>query len=73
MMTKYALLYARLNVATHKPETVVAHYVEGTRTAERHEYIQVPRSEAEQAMIAQGWQYASSAGPQSILLKREAE
>ena len=73
MMTKYALLYERLNIETHKPETVVEHYAEGTRTAERHEYIQAPRGDAEQTMIAQGWQYASSAGPQSILLKREAE
>jgi hypothetical protein len=73
MMTKYALLYERLNIETHEQETVVAFYVEGTRTAERYEYIQAPRQDAEQAMITQGWRYASSAGPQSILLKREAE
>jgi len=73
MMMKYALLYARLNVATMAQETVIAYYAEGTRTAERHEYIQAPRGDAEQAMIAQGWKYASTAGPQSILLKREAE
>ncbi len=73
MMARYALLYERLNVATHAPETVVAHYVEGTRNVERHEYIQAPRGEAEQTVIAQGWRYASTAGPQSILLKREAE
>ena len=73
MMTKYALLYERLSLETRAPETVVAHYIEGTRTAERHEYIQAPRQDAEQTMIAQGWKYASSAGPQSILLKHEAE
>ena len=49
------------------------YYVEGTRTAERRETIAAPRQDAEQAMIAQGWKYASAAGPQSILLKREAE
>ena len=72
-MTKYALLYERLNVETHEQETVVAHYAEGTRIVRRYEYIQTARGDAEQAMIAQGWRYASSAGPQSILLKREAE
>ena len=71
MMTKYALLYERLNIKTLKPETVVEHYAEGTRTTERHEYIQAPRQDAEQTMLAQGWKYASAAGPQSILLKRE--
>ena len=73
MMTRYALLYERLNIETHKPETVVAHYADPYGRAERHEYIQAPRGDAEQTMIAQGWQYASAAGPQSILLKREAE
>ena len=73
MMARYALLYQRLSLETHAPETLVIYYVEGTRTAERHEYIQAPRQDAEQTMISQGWQYASTAGPQSILLKREAE
>lgn len=72
-MTKYALMYARLNVEKMEQETVIAYYAESTRTAERHEYIQAPRGDAEQLMIAQGWRYASAAGPQSILLKREAE
>lgn len=73
MMAKYALLYERLNITTHTPETVVAYYADPYGRAERHEYIQAPRGDAEQLMIAQGWRYASSAGPQSILLKREAE
>lgn len=73
MMTRYALLYERLSIETHKPETVVAHYAEGTRTAERREYIQTPQGDAEQTMIAQGWRYAKSAGPGSILMQREAE
>ena len=72
-MMRYALLYQRLSLETHTPETVVIYYVEGTRTAERRETIAAPRQDAEQAMIAQGWKYASAAGPQSILLKREAE
>ena len=71
MMTKYALLYERLNVAKLEQETVVAYYAEGTIITERHETIAAPRSEAEQTMIAQGWRYASSAGPQSILMQHE--
>ena len=70
-MTKYALLYERLNVATHAPETVVTHYVEGTRTAERHEYIQAPRGEAEQTMIEECCRYRNTPGPQSILMQHE--
>lgn len=72
-MTRYALLYERLSLETHQPETVVAHYAEGTRTTERHEYIQAPRGAAEQTMIERGWRYTKSAGPGSILMQREAE
>lgn len=73
MMTRYALLYQRLDVATRKQETVVAYYAEGARTTERHEYIQAPRGAAEQTMIERGWRYTKSAGPGSILMQREAE
>lgn len=73
-MTRLALLYERLNIETHKPETVVAHFAgDWNGNIKSFEYIQAPLSDAEQTMIAQGWKYASSAGPQSILLKREAE
>ena len=72
-MMKYALLYQRLNVATLEQETVVEYYAEGMLTAEQHETIAAPRDKAERTMIMRGWRYASTAGPQSILLKREAE
>ena len=69
-MTKYALLYERLNVETHEQETVVAHYADATTLAVDHfEYIPAPRNEAEQTMIAQGWQYRNTPGPQSILMQ----
>ena len=70
-MMRYALLHERLNIETHAPETVVTHYAEGTRTAERHEYIQASIMDAEQTMIAQGWRYHKPAGPQSILMQHE--
>ena len=70
MMTKYALMYSRLNIETRKSETVVAHYNEQYPRAVHHfEYIYTPLREAEQAMIEQGWKYASAAGPQSILMQ----
>ena len=71
MMTRYALLYERLSRETHQPETVVSYYAENAITTERREIIAAPRSEAEQMMIAQGWRYAKSAGPGSILMQHE--
>ena len=70
MMTKYALLYQRLNVTTRAPETIVSHYAgNGTLVIDHFEYIAAPMREAEQTMIAQGWQYRNTPGPQSILMQ----
>ena len=63
-MMRYALLYERLG------ETVVAHYADnGTLVVDHFEYIAAPMREAEQTMIAQGWQYRNTPGPQSILMQ----
>ena len=70
-MMRYALLYERLSLETRAPETVVAHYAEGTRTAERHEYIQASIMDAKRVMIEQDWRYHKTAGPQSILMQHE--
>lgn len=71
-MTKYALMYDRLNAA-HEQETVVAHYTSEDRNYGPFEYIPLPLLEAVEQMKARGWTNLGSPGPQSILLKREAE
>ena len=70
MMTKYALLYQRLDVNTLRQETVVAHYAgDGTLAVDHSEYIAGPMNEAETQLIAQGWQYRNTSGPQSVLMQ----
>lgn len=64
MMTRYALLYERLG------ETVVAHYANnGTLAIHHFEYIEAPMNEAQKTMVAQGWQYRNTPGPQSVLMQ----
>jgi hypothetical protein len=69
-MTKYALVYQRLNVTTRKPETVVSHYAgNGTLAIHHFEYIAAPMNEAQATLVAQGWQYRNTPGPQSVLMQ----
>jgi hypothetical protein len=69
MMTKYALLYQRLNVTTLEQETVVAHYTSEDRNYGPFEYIALPLLEAVAQMVSQGWQDLGTGGPQSVAMR----
>ena len=60
-------------MAAHEQETVVAHYTSEDRNYGPFEYIPLPLLEAVARMKANGWTDLGTGGPQSILLKREAE